>query len=231
MPSASFSDRRLPIAPTIVTSRPSRIHTVPRPVITSQCHPLQGSRSIRAGIRVSTVSRILTACPASGGEEREVGTPDALALQPVRCGGGGGSHGPQPAATAPSARPVAAVPTPLPKLTHPRKCPDSPGATCSTLRVPLDRSGRVKGSLDLRVAVTGRPSAPVVVFLTGGPGEPGEPFQNRALANAGPLRNRVRVVTIDQRGTGVHALNCPDLQKEMGASDLTPPSKEAVTDC
>jgi pimeloyl-ACP methyl ester carboxylesterase len=146
-------------------------------------------------------------------------------------GCGGGSHGPQPAATAPSARPAAAVPTPVPELTHPRKCPDAPGATCSTLRVPLDRSGRVKGSLDLRVAVTGRAGAPVVVFLTGGPGEPGEPFHNRGLANAGPLRNRVRVVTIDQRGTGPHALNCPDLQKEMGASDLTPPSQDAVTDC
>jgi hypothetical protein len=72
----------------------------------------------------------------------------------VAAGCGGGSHEPRPAATAPSARP-AAVPTPMPKLTHPRKCPDSPGATCSTLRVPLDRAGRVKGSLDLRATGCG----------------------------------------------------------------------------
>src|SRR3954451_3670289 len=56
MPSASFSLSRLAIAPTIVTSRPSRIHTVPSPTTTSQCHPLHGRRSMRAGIRVRTVS-------------------------------------------------------------------------------------------------------------------------------------------------------------------------------
>src|SRR4051794_12617127 len=56
MPSASLSLSRLAIAPTIVTSRPSRIHTVPRPSTTSQCHPLQGRRSMRPGMRVRTVS-------------------------------------------------------------------------------------------------------------------------------------------------------------------------------
>ena len=34
-------------------------------------------------------------------------------------------------------------------------CPDVPDATCSTLRVPLDRSRRGAGTLDLRVAVAG----------------------------------------------------------------------------
>jgi pimeloyl-ACP methyl ester carboxylesterase len=152
----------------------------------------------------------------------------AVALVVAGCGGN--SHQPQPTATTPSGTP-AAVATPVPKLTNRRSCPDAPGADCWTLRVPLDRSGRVKGSLDLRVAVTGRASDPVVVFLTGGPGEPGEPFHNRGLADLGPLRNRVRLVTIDQRGTGPHALNCPDLQKAMGASDLAPPPEKAVTDC
>src|SRR3954454_11765517 len=50
MPSASFSDSRDAIAPTIVTSSPSRIHTVPSPTTTSQCHFDQGRRSSRAGI-------------------------------------------------------------------------------------------------------------------------------------------------------------------------------------
>ena len=40
------------IEPTIVTSSPSRIHTVPRPTTTSQCQRVQGSRSIRAGMSV-----------------------------------------------------------------------------------------------------------------------------------------------------------------------------------
>src|SRR3954454_18270936 len=56
MPSASFSVRREAIAPTIVPSSPSRIQTVPRPRTMSQCQPLQGRRSMRAGMRVLTVS-------------------------------------------------------------------------------------------------------------------------------------------------------------------------------
>jgi pimeloyl-ACP methyl ester carboxylesterase len=39
------------------------------------------------------------------------------------------------------------------------------------------------------------------------------------------------MVAIDQRGTGDDALRCPALQKQMGASDLTPPTREAVQGC
>ena len=48
-----FSVSREEIVPTIVTSRPSRIHTVPSPTSTIQCQRAHGSRSSRAGIRVS----------------------------------------------------------------------------------------------------------------------------------------------------------------------------------
>jgi hypothetical protein len=41
--------------PTIVTSRPSSIHTVPSPMMIIQCHRDQGSRSSRAGTLVVTV--------------------------------------------------------------------------------------------------------------------------------------------------------------------------------
>ena len=44
------SVRRDAIEPTIVTSSPSRIHTVPRPMTTSQWNRDHGSRSRRAGI-------------------------------------------------------------------------------------------------------------------------------------------------------------------------------------
>ena len=43
------------IEPTIVTSRPSRIHTVPSPIRILQCQRDQGRRSSRAGMLVSTV--------------------------------------------------------------------------------------------------------------------------------------------------------------------------------
>src|SRR5580700_11381238 len=42
--------------PTMVTSRPSSIHTVPRPITIIQCHRDQGRRSRRAGTLVVTVA-------------------------------------------------------------------------------------------------------------------------------------------------------------------------------
>src|SRR4051794_19908880 len=47
-----------PRAPTMVTARPSRIHTVPRPMMTIQCHFDHGRRSIRAGMFVSMVRSV-----------------------------------------------------------------------------------------------------------------------------------------------------------------------------
>jgi pimeloyl-ACP methyl ester carboxylesterase len=104
-------------------------------------------------------------------------------------------------------------------------------ATCSTLKVPLDRSRAGGETLALKVAVEGKTDAPVLVFLSGGPGEPGVPFVPRVRKWLGPDAKRVRVVAFDQRGTGEHALDCPELQRQMGASDLTPPTKDAVTGC
>ena len=43
---------RSPIEPTIVTSSPSRIHTVPSPMTTIQCQRAHGSRSSRPGMFV-----------------------------------------------------------------------------------------------------------------------------------------------------------------------------------
>src|SRR5579871_4290547 len=51
------------IEPTIVTSSPSRIQTVPRPPRTSQWKRAQGRRSSRAGIAVSMVSSCATIRP------------------------------------------------------------------------------------------------------------------------------------------------------------------------
>ena len=58
---ASFSVRREAIEPTIVTSSPSRIQTVPRPIITIQWKRDHGSRSSRAGTWVSTVPNCASA--------------------------------------------------------------------------------------------------------------------------------------------------------------------------
>ncbi len=120
---------------------------------------------------------------------------------------------------------------PAPRLAEQRACSHVALATCFTLRVPLDRSGKVKDTLDLDVAVAGDPSDPVLVLLTGGPGQPGLPFLERFRSRLGTVARDLRLVAIDQRGTGQGALRCPALQRAMGYSDLTVPPAPAVRDC
>jgi pimeloyl-ACP methyl ester carboxylesterase len=167
-----------------------------------------------------------------------------VALAAAGCGGG---H--HRAATAPTTTPAAAPTeratatpstTPAPRLTGARPCPEARSLTCSVLRVPLDRSGAIlsrpggspplrSGTLRLRVAATGPRRGPVVVLLSGGPGElaiPLLPRFVRLLRTPG-----IRFVTFDQRGTGRGALRCPALQRQMGSSDLTPPTAAAVRAC
>jgi pimeloyl-ACP methyl ester carboxylesterase len=122
--------------------------------------------------------------------------------------------------------------THAPLLSNAARCPDAPGFTCSTLTVPLDRRGRVRGTLKLRVAAQNG-SAPrgVLVFLSGGPGQPGEPFALRVSSRLAAATAGYRLVMFDQRGTGGGALRCPALQAQMGSSDLAVPSKSAVVAC
>ena len=56
------------IEPTMVTSSPSRIHTVPSPTTIIQCQRAHGSRSIRAGMSVvmRPVSTDIVAPPRPG---------------------------------------------------------------------------------------------------------------------------------------------------------------------
>ena len=112
------------------------------------------------------------------------------------------------------------------------RCADAPGFTCSTLTVPLDHSGHVPGTLALRVAAQDA-DAPrgVLIFLSGGPGQPGEPFAYRVASRLGPATAGFRIVMLDQRGTGAGALRCRALQRQMGSSDLAVPSRAAVRAC
>src|SRR4051794_24067568 len=143
-----------------------------------------------------------------------------FALVAVGCGG---SH-PKPPATATPAAPE-------PVLTDTSECSSVKDAECSVLRVPVDRSDPGAGSLALRVAVAGKRSDPVFLVLSGGPGEAGLFLIKSARRWLGPGADRVRLVAIDQRGTGRDALQCPALQQVMGASDLTPPPARTVKAC
>jgi pimeloyl-ACP methyl ester carboxylesterase len=57
------------------------------------------------------------------------------------------------------------------------------------------------------------------------------PFSSRVASRLGSIAKRYRLVMVDQRGTGAGALDCPRLQREMGSSDLQPPTPAAVRGC
>jgi pimeloyl-ACP methyl ester carboxylesterase len=112
-------------------------------------------------------------------------------------------------------------------------CQGFPGYTCSTLTVPLDRSGRSPGVLSLAVAAADNADAPdgVLLLILGGPGQPGVPALARIPVILGAELQAYRVVVYDQRGTGAGALDCEALQQAMGTSDLYPPPATAVQAC
>jgi pimeloyl-ACP methyl ester carboxylesterase len=115
---------------------------------------------------------------------------------------------------------------------HP--CPGVTGFTCATLDVPLDHADPGRGTLHLQVGMGDNANASrgVLLVLSGGPGQPGLPilggYVSRALSAE---RSRYRIVVFDQRGTGAGALDCQALQRQMGSSDLIPPSASAVRAC
>jgi pimeloyl-ACP methyl ester carboxylesterase len=121
-----------------------------------------------------------------------------------------------------------------PRLTQPHPCPGITGFTCSTLAVPLDHFGHVRGTLRLQVAAADNANAPrgVLLLLTGGPGQPGVPFVTRLAARLAPVLHAYRLVMFDQRGTGQYgAINCPALQAAVGSSDVAVPPAAAVSAC
>lgn len=96
-------------------------------------------------------------------------------------------------------------------------CPREAAFACTTIAVPLDRSGTVPGTIPLSVermladsqSAAPNPSSSAVLALAGGPGQAADPlagFIDKAIAPA--LRGRDLIV-YDQRGTGrSDPLNC-----------------------
>jgi pimeloyl-ACP methyl ester carboxylesterase len=126
-----------------------------------------------------------------------------------------------------------AAPPSRPALTGAHPCPGLRGFTCSYLAVPLDRSGKVPGTLRLQVAAgdNSRARLGTLLFLTGGPGQPGVPSVRPVDHELTPAIGAYRLVMIDQRGTGGESLDCPGLQQHMGESDTLPPPAQAVRSC
>ena len=119
-----------------------------------------------------------------------------------------------------------------PRLTGGRPCPGIVGFACSTLTVPLDWSGRRPGMLELPVAVAnGDRNDPLLLLLTGGPGQGGVAFLPRTATVLDPFIGDHRIVMLDQRGTGANAIAWADLQEAVGGSDIVPPPPDAVRAC
>jgi pimeloyl-ACP methyl ester carboxylesterase len=87
-------------------------------------------------------------------------------------------------------------------------CPEAEGPRCTTVRVPLDRSGALPGSVDLhvaRVAFT-RKRDSFLMYLSGGPGGAGVIEMIDVLFTLPQLMRDFTIIGFDQRGTGASGL-------------------------
>jgi pimeloyl-ACP methyl ester carboxylesterase len=142
------------------------------------------------------------------------------------------------AATVTGVGTASAATSAAPRLKDPHACLDfsgkaQQGFTCYTLRVPLDHTGRTRGTLDLQVGAADNTHARLgtLLFLTGGPGQPGVTFLTRMTQRMPQVFKDYRLVMIDQRGTGQRAINCPELQAQVGSSDIAVPTRAAIDQC
>jgi pimeloyl-ACP methyl ester carboxylesterase len=96
-----------------------------------------------------------------------------------------------------------------------KACPDFEGVRCSSVTVPLDRTGADPGQVALRVARAGKTSGKTLMYLSGGPGGAGVSEMLGVIPIVEPLVRRYRVIGFDQRGTGRSGLlRCPALERD-----------------
>ncbi len=125
---------------------------------------------------------------------------------------------------------VAGLCAPVARADTARPCPGERGFVCSSVTVPLDRTGAVPGTIRIRFAAQDRlRRGKVLIALTGGPGQDGIPFGPSFAADLSPALHDHRLVVVDQRGTGrSSALSCPELQ---GLTSLQQVFPEDVAGC
>ncbi len=98
-----------------------------------------------------------------------------------------------------------------------RRCPEADGPSCTTVRVPLDRSRAREGNVGLHVArvAFGRKRGPFLMYLSGGPGGAGVYEMIDVLFELPELVDRYTVIGFDQRGTGASGLlRCSELERD-----------------
>jgi pimeloyl-ACP methyl ester carboxylesterase len=103
-------------------------------------------------------------------------------------------------------------------------CGETPGLRCSVVTVPLDRSGRVPGTIALHVEYlpADGPQRGTVFLIAGGPGQGSAHVFNLGVPSAVQLYRFLfpgyALVAYDDRGTGASGLiDCPLLQRAITA--------------
>jgi pimeloyl-ACP methyl ester carboxylesterase len=84
-------------------------------------------------------------------------------------------------------------------------CLDAAGFSCTTLSVPLDRTGDLPGTITLSVerrTAGAAPSASAVVALAGGPGQAALPLAESFARELAPALGTRDLLVFDQRGSG-----------------------------
>lgn len=101
-------------------------------------------------------------------------------------------------------------------------CLNSAGFSCTSIAVPLDRSGALPGTVTLAVErrqAGVRPSEDAVVALAGGPGQAAIPLAAVAEQAMAPALGSRDLIVFDQRGTGASGpLQCPALERAQAGS-------------
>jgi pimeloyl-ACP methyl ester carboxylesterase len=98
-------------------------------------------------------------------------------------------------------------------------CREAAGAECATLAVPLDRAGRLPGSIALSVQrhlAGARPTSSALLPLAGGPGQATLPFFSYFVRSLEPALATRDLIAFDQRGTGASdPLTCAALDSPL----------------
>jgi pimeloyl-ACP methyl ester carboxylesterase len=119
---------------------------------------------------------------------------------------------------------LAAAPVPWAAALTSTRCSDNHGFSCTTLAVPLDRSGTINGTVSLKVErlqAAATPSQSAVVALAGGPGQAAIPLASDTAAAIAPALGGRDLVIFDQRGTGASGpLACRALEGEGGLATI-----------
>jgi pimeloyl-ACP methyl ester carboxylesterase len=109
-----------------------------------------------------------------------------------------------------------------------KRCESDTIVRCGKVSVPLDRSGRVPGNLDIyveqvpaedlpsagRTTGAANPQRGAIFALAGGPGQPATQFTSDFIFAFGDQAEGRDLVTFDQRGTGQSGLlRCPEIEQ------------------